>query len=81
MVGNAATPITLVVSDDQGERSVERWREFEPQRRGAGPDERRGSENEQRSSHHVAGVTEWMVSFKPLFLPSMLAHMARIQEI
>lgn len=71
---NAASLMTLVVSDEQGEWSIERWSEFKPQRRGAGPDERGGSENEQCSAHHVARGTEWMVSFTFFFLFAQLTY-------
>lgn len=57
--------IMRCVSDDQGVRSVERRREFQPQRGGAGPDEGGGSEDEQCAAHHVAGSTERMVSVTP----------------
>lgn len=48
----------LRVCDEQGEWAATGWREH----RGPGPNERRGSEDEQRSANHVAGGSEWLVS-------------------
>lgn len=71
--------VVSVFSDEQGERSAEGWRELEPQRRGAGPDERRGSENEQCSSHYVAGRTEWIVRFFSFLFHSALLYVTEFK--
>lgn len=72
--------VVTVFSDEQGERSAEGWRELEPQRRGAGPDERRGSENEQCSSHYVAGRTEWIVRVFSFFFHSALLYVTELKQ-